>query len=315
MIPTYNCANYLRDTLESILKQDPGRDIMQIEVIDDHSIDDNPEAIVRELAGDRVSFYRQPKNVGYIKNFNTCLQRSRGELIHLLHGDDCVREGFYLKMQQGFNEKPEIGAAFSRYISMDQNGHWQWLSQLEQPSSGVLDHWLDQIAIINRIFPPSIVVRRNVYEKLGGYDSRISCCGEDWEMWVRIAANYPIWYEVEPLALYRSHSSSLTGRCARSGQNVRDLRQIIEIIQSCLPLTKATYLSQKARENCAIYAIKSITPKFVAMGDWDAVKIQIQEALRCSCSLKVLQELALMVVRMGKNWNKNLIKAKNAVST
>ena len=35
MIPTYNCANYLRETLASVLAQDPGAEIMQIEVIDD----------------------------------------------------------------------------------------------------------------------------------------------------------------------------------------------------------------------------------------------------------------------------------------
>ncbi|MGH2416194.1 MAG: glycosyltransferase, partial [Microcystaceae cyanobacterium] len=37
MIPTYNCANYLRETLASVLAQDPGSEVMQIEVVDDHS--------------------------------------------------------------------------------------------------------------------------------------------------------------------------------------------------------------------------------------------------------------------------------------
>ena len=39
---------------------------------------------------------------------------------------------------------------------------------------------------------PSIVVRRSVYERLGSFDRRL-VCAEDWEMWVRIAAHYPIW--------------------------------------------------------------------------------------------------------------------------
>ena len=37
MILTYNCSNYLRETLVSVLAQDPGAYVMQIEVVDDHS--------------------------------------------------------------------------------------------------------------------------------------------------------------------------------------------------------------------------------------------------------------------------------------
>src|SRR5277367_6513526 len=75
MIPTYNCAKYLRQTLESVLAQDPGPEQMQIEVVDDCSTKDDPEAVVRELGKDRVEFYRKPKNEGAIHNFNTCIQR------------------------------------------------------------------------------------------------------------------------------------------------------------------------------------------------------------------------------------------------
>lgn len=48
MIPTYNCARYLRETLASVLAQDPGRDNMHIEVIDDRSTKDDPEAVCRD---------------------------------------------------------------------------------------------------------------------------------------------------------------------------------------------------------------------------------------------------------------------------
>src|SRR6516164_9197119 len=70
MIPTFNCASYLRQTLESVLTQDRGPEQMQIEVVDDCSTKDDPEAVVRRIGQGRVAFFRKPKNEGAIANFN-----------------------------------------------------------------------------------------------------------------------------------------------------------------------------------------------------------------------------------------------------
>jgi len=294
MIPTYNCASYLRETLTSVLAQAPEPDVMQIEVVDDHSTKDDPAAVVEEVGRGRVSFYQQPENVGQTKNFATCLQRSRGKLVHLLHGDDCVRDGFYRKLQQAFDENSEIGAAFCRIIRMDEYGHWSNITDLEQPKSGVLSHWLERIATQQRIQTPSIVVRRDVYEKLGGFDHRLSWC-EDWEMWVRIAAQYPIWYEVEPLALYRQHSKSNTGGSISTGKNIQDVRRAIAIIKHYLPEETADKLSKIALEHYALFALTSAR-EVKATGDINAAINQTREALLCSTSLKVI--LYLLKLKM-----------------
>ena len=314
MIPTYNCANYLRETLTSVLAQDPGPEIMQIEVVDDFSTKDDPEAVVQELGKGRVSFYQQPENVGHVKNFETCLKRSRGKLIHLLHGDDLVRDGFYQKMQKGFEIQPEIGAAFCRHIFMDENSNWQKISEIEQLKSGILNNWLEKIAIIQPIQTPSIVVRRNVYETLGGFDSRLAW-SEDWEMWVRIAAHYSMWYEVEPLALYRIHSSSNTGRYIQTGENIRDLRRAIQIMQPYLPSLVAKQLSNQAQENCALYGIQWIAPKLLRDGYPKAAAIQIQESLKLSSSFKVMMKLNYVISQATKSWIKKQIKSRINLKT
>jgi glycosyltransferase involved in cell wall biosynthesis len=288
MIPTYNCAYYLRKTLASVLEQDPGAEMMQIEVVDDHSTKDDPQAVVEELGKGRVGFYQQPQNVGYIKNFETCLQRSRGRLVHLLHGDDRVLQGFYRKLQQGFEQHPEIGAAFCRHIYMDERGNWTGISWLEQPEPGILTNWLERIAVQQRIQTPSIVVRRDVYERLGGFDHRMSCWGEDWEMWVRIAANYPVWYEVEPLALYRKSSTSLTGTSIRIGKNIQDFRKAVGIVQNYLPNGDAQKLTKIALQNYAFYALNTAN-EFAQSGDTSSAINQLKEALKCCHSSRVLQ--------------------------
>jgi hypothetical protein len=295
MIPTFNCSRYLGDALSSVLAQDPGPDIMQIEVVDDHSTEDDPEAVVRRIGQGRVQFYRQASNVGIAKNFATCLNRSRGRLVHLLHGDDCVRDGFYAKLGQAFDARPEIGAAFCRHIFMDADGHWLSLSPLEQRESAILDRGLERLAQEQRIMTPSIVVRRAVYEELGGFDSRL-ICSEDWEMWVRIAARHPIWYEIEPLALYRMHANSNTGRHVSTAQDMRYTRAAIEMFKHHLPEDRADRLTRKAKETYALAAINA-AGLLLARGDLGGVRAQLREAIRLSHSLRVTSKIAWLLIR------------------
>jgi glycosyltransferase involved in cell wall biosynthesis len=312
MIPAYNCASFLPQTLASVLAQDPGPEMMQIEVVDDYSTRDDPHSIVEEIGHGRVEFYQHGGHVGIIENLDTCLKRSRGKLIHVLHGDDYVREGFYRKMQAAFEASSEIGAAFCRQIFMDEHGHWQSISALEQAESGILSNWLERLAVEQRIMTPSIVVQRDVYEKLGGFDSRLTCT-EDWEMWVRIAAHFPMWYEVEPLAAYRMHSASNTGRHVRSGANVEDTRRAIEIFKSYLPSDKTGCLLSQAREICALSALDTAY-SMLSKRDIVATTAQIREALKCSRSWKVIRQLFRLSRRTGAHWIRRRVAGKVTLS-
>jgi glycosyltransferase involved in cell wall biosynthesis len=236
MIPTYNCAEYLRAALTMVLKQAPPLEMMQIEVIDDCSTKDDPEAIVQEIGQGRVSFYRQPQNSGHVKNFNTCIARAKGELVHILHGDDSVCDGFYERMQLGFQHE-NIGIAFCRTIFIDEEDYWCALSEQKiNKKSGTLDDGLMAILMgKTRIQCAGVVVRRSVYEKLGGFDEHFQYYSEDWEMWVRIATQYGVWYEVEPLAKYRVSSASNTGISIGTGKNIEEINVAIKLVESYLP--------------------------------------------------------------------------------
>src|SRR5262245_22775984 len=80
MIPTYNCAGYLEETLASVLAELPDPAAAQIEVVDNAS-SDRPEDVVERLGRGRVAFHRHPENTGAIANFNACIARSRGHLV------------------------------------------------------------------------------------------------------------------------------------------------------------------------------------------------------------------------------------------
>lgn len=295
MIPTFNCADYLRHTLTSVLAQDPGPEVMQIEVVDDGSIIDDPESVVRELAPGRAGFFRQPRNVGHVENFNTCLRRARGHLVHLLHGDDIVRPGFYDTMSEPLASYPEVGAAFCRFTAIDGEGNVIKDWTLEQEHGGILEGWLERIAIGQRLQPPCMVVRRRVYEEVGGFDARIRRYGEDWEMWVRIAARWPVWYEPRPLACYRVSNASLSGEALRSGENVQDLRRIIEINRASLPHESRERLTAAALRTAAVTAVRR-GHRFLQNGDVQGASAQFSEAVRSSPRTGVLARLLFAIV-------------------
>jgi hypothetical protein len=98
----------------------------------------------------------------------------------------------------------------------------------------VLANWLPTIAERQRIQTPAAVVARSTYETLGGYRHDL-CHALDWEMWVRIAARYHVWYEPRPLAVYRRHVANETSRLFASGAVWPDMARAMRINAATLP--------------------------------------------------------------------------------
>ncbi len=297
MIPLYNRTKFLKTTLRSVLAQDPGADDMQIEVVDDASTTGDFEPEVRKIAGDRVSFFRQPRNLGLTGNWNSCVERSVGGWVHILHTDDFVLPGFYKRLKSAICGRDDIGAAFCRNIFVDQAGAQLRVSPLENSTSGTLPGFVEAIGISQRIQCAAIVVRRKVYEDLGGYRSDLRFT-PDWEMWTRIAARYPLWYEPEVLAAYRLHSDSYTSEIERGGQLLSDMRRCIEICHTHLPPERADIISANARDEAAFWAI-SLASEACRETQFTAAVHYIREALRTSSSPRVIKALLLEGLRVS----------------
>lgn len=247
MIPVYNCSNFIPDAIESVLNQDLGEEQMQIEVVDDASTDADIKALVLKHGKGRVGYFRQPENRGSLRNFETCIKRSKGKLIHLLHGDDKVNDGFYQEISDLFHRFPEAGAAFTNYDFIDEEGKQIGQFQLEEKEPGILDNWLLRIASSQKIQYASMVVKREVYEKLGSFYG--SNCGEDWEMWVRIAKFYPMAYSPKVLAAYREQTQSITWENAVSGNLLEGLKLTQKHIQEHLPEKKRAWVLKKSNKH------------------------------------------------------------------
>ena len=289
MIPTYNPrAEYLEETLKSVLQQDPGPDQMQIEVIDDCSKDDTASEVTRRIGTGRVTFHAEPQNLGLANAWNRCIERARGHWVHILHQDDIVLPGFYDRLRKGAEES-HASAIFCRYAIANSKGHWIHMSELHRKSAGLLDDWHARITARQLIQCAAIAVRRRVYEQLGGFLPHLRFV-PDWEMWQRIASQFPFWFEPSILACYRVHSDSATSRMRSNAADVREVREMIELTAVYQSPARRPMLARKARSWYAKVALFNARDLLVKVGFAPAWR-QIVEALRLCHSPRVIWKI------------------------
>ncbi len=286
-IPSYNNSDYIRETLVSVLAQDPGPEAMQIEVVDDCSPDDSPEAIVAEVGKGRIAFHRHPRNLGLVNNFNECIRRARGEWVHILHSDDSVRPGFYGHARRAMMAHPEIGAWICRVIYTDETGLWSGFSELESNTPGVLGREFRERQLVDqRIQFAGIMVRRSVYEELGGFRPELKLC-LDWDMWKRIVLNKPVYYDPEPLACFRLHARSAYAHALQTGESVADERRSIAMALDYVAPEDAGRVRRQASRMAAIRAVR-MARRELGLGHRSTALRLLREALRCSVAPGVL---------------------------
>jgi len=124
--------------------------------------------------------------------------------------------------------------AFCRSRIVDASDRLMRIASRQQWLPGVLSNWLPRIAERQRVQTPAVVVARRTYELVGGFRPDLQLA-LDWEMWVRIAATFPVWYEPRPLAAYRRHADNETSRLMASGAAWPDMARAIEINAATLP--------------------------------------------------------------------------------
>ncbi len=299
MVPSYNCLAYLSDTLASVLSQDWGEEQMQIEVVDDCSTDGHIAALVQEIGNGRIKYYRQEVNRGSLRNFETCINRAKGQWVHLLHGDDCVKPGFYNEIKNLFLAYNQAGAVFTNNNYIDEAGNIFSVRDELIKETGIVNGFLLKIAKWPRLEPAAIVVKRAVYEQLGSFYG--VHYGEDWEMWTRIAANFPVAYSPRCLASYRVlRDNNITQKSYLTGQNVEDMVRVINIIQNYIPAANKKNVKSTALKYYSVHCAKTANILYPAQKK--AAFIQAKQAWRIHKNAKAGYFLGMFYLKVLRSY-------------
>lgn len=208
IIPTYNRANYLKKSIQSVISQTI-KDI-EIIIINNYSTDNTLEVI--------SSFYDQRikiinfKNGGVIaRSRNQGMVQSTGKYIAFLDDDDIWCQD-KLELQIEYLEShPEFGAVYSNAIIIDEKDNRKGflLDRGRAKEGNVFQNLLGG----NFITILTVLIRREIVDSIGLFNEDSSLIAvEDYEYWMRIALKFEFGYIGKPLALYRIHSTSMSKR-------------------------------------------------------------------------------------------------------
>jgi hypothetical protein len=173
----------------------------EIIVVDDGSTDDTRE-VVKQL-GKRVRYiYRQSHNPNVSRN--TGIHAARGRFIAFLDADDKWLPGKLARQVPLMESNPRVGLVYARAIMFD--SETGAVVGRSNPKTCHRGRVLRDIYRGQFVPSPTPLIRRDVFEQIGLFDeARFGT--DDWEMWLRIAAQYEFDYAPEYLAMYRLHAS------------------------------------------------------------------------------------------------------------
>lgn len=204
IIPTFNHALFLRETIRSVLAQTYHD--FEIIVVDDGSTDDTPQ-VVAEF-GNAVHYIRQ-ENRGLAGARNTGIRAARGEFIGLLDADDIWMPEHLASMLPPFESNREVGAVYCGWQYMDATGN-----PLPRININVVPpkQAFEKMVRMDFLIPSGVLVRRECFDVLGLFDENMRAAqgSEDWDMWLRLLPKYKMIGLPRALVKYRTYSESMS---------------------------------------------------------------------------------------------------------
>jgi hypothetical protein len=123
--------------------------------------------------------------------------------------------------------------------------------------------------------------------------------GEDWEMWVRISSRFPVVQTPEHLANYRTHDNNITSRYFLSGQNIRDISKVVDIIQEYLPPSRRHEMRRRALRNFSQHFARSSNIVYHAYKKPGPALYLAYRALRMDINGVTLNQLLKLCVKVA----------------
>jgi len=215
IIPTYNRANILPRTINSVLNQ-TFKDFELI-IVDDCSVDKTQEIVKNYLKDGRIMYMRHKENYGkekLVQTHNECLAICKGEFITVFEGDDYWPEYRLERQLECFNDDNVVLCHGN--IALDKNGQitvWEKSKNVpveiltNNPVGSALKYFLyGKIPV----FAQSVILRKSVMDKINRFKQIPSLYLVDYPTWMEVALYGKFTFIPEIMGFWRRHPGSIT---------------------------------------------------------------------------------------------------------
>lgn len=202
IIPTYNRRELVARAVLSVLEQTRQPD--ELLVVDDGSSDGTAESLRRQF-GSGVRVIETPQR-GVAAARNTGVRASGGEWLAFLDSDDrWLPEKLAVQLAWlGSNPEAQICQTEEIWI---RNGRRVNPRLRHRKPSGTIFLASLELCLVS---PSAVLLRRSLFERVGGFDESFLAC-EDYDLWLRISRDTPIWLIDRPLVVkHGGHADQLS---------------------------------------------------------------------------------------------------------
>ena len=229
IIPTYNRSRLIRRCIDSVLHQ-TFQDF-EIIVVDDGSTDNTKEIL--SAYGNSIRYFFQ-HNWGPSRARNAGIDQARGDYITFLDSDDFFQKTNLGKKILSLEDKPSMGWTYSDCQYIDENGEYiNRGSQRHKYANRKVSGKIFEELLYKRNFiaTDTVMIKKSVLEDVGRFDEKI-CSLEDYDLWLRVSAKYPVHLINEVLVYVTERPNSLSNDFSKW---VHGNALIIDKIKNILP--------------------------------------------------------------------------------
>ncbi|MBF0100284.1 MAG: glycosyltransferase [Desulfobacterales bacterium] len=260
IIPTYNRAWIVREAIDSVIQQKT-QDI-EIIVVNDGSID-HTSGILNEYE-DKIRVIDQP-NKGVSAARNTGIRNSSGQFIAFLDSDDYWLPEKLSSQIRFFQMNPDAFIGQTQEIWI-RNGIRIYPQKKHQKQSG---YFFERSLEMCLISPSAVMLKRSLLDEVGLFDETLPAC-EDYDFWLRVTLNYPVFLIDEPLVVKRGgHDDQLSQQPLLDQYRIYAIQKVLQ--NQSLPFNQYQAAVRIFKKKCSIVAkgCEKRGKKNEAMYYWD----------------------------------------------